>query len=247
MHAFKILSYLLLICGVSFAFAEGVTSDYTFLDRLACEAGTDKSSAFHNYTKVYAKYFAPLREKPLTFLEIGIYQGNSVKLWENYFPNATLHFIDQDTTHIEYFSQRSHYHFLDQANKAALHAFAQHCGSAFDIIIDDGGHTMVQQKSSFKALFPYLSSGGLYIIEDTHTSYWLSHGGFGTSEMPRSGPGTTIEFLKSLVDDLNFGGARSRCADHSKIPGEIRATLSEYQDKIESIHFYDSLCIIIKR
>jgi hypothetical protein len=31
----------------------------------------------------------------------------------------------------------------------------------FDIIIDDGGHKMYQQKASFNALWPQLSDGGL--------------------------------------------------------------------------------------
>ena len=50
----------------------------------------------------------------------------------------------------------------------------------FDIIIDDGGHTMKQQQTSFGVLFKNVSSGGLYILEDLHTSIWetnLAHGG----------------------------------------------------------------------
>jgi hypothetical protein len=62
--------------------------DYSLLDALALASGTDKSSAGHNYTKIYAKYFASLKDKPIKFLEIGIFQGNSVKMWEDYFSEA---------------------------------------------------------------------------------------------------------------------------------------------------------------
>jgi hypothetical protein len=42
----------------------------------------------------------------------------------------------------------------------------------FDIIVDDGGHTMAQQTTSLVHLLRKVKSGGLYIIEDLHTSYF---------------------------------------------------------------------------
>ena len=36
---------------------------------------------------------------------------------------------------------------------------------------------MYQQKASFNALWPQLSDGGLYIVEDTHSGYWPGFGG----------------------------------------------------------------------
>ena len=150
--------------------------EYHYLDQMALETGTDKSSRAHNYTEIYAEHFAPLRNQSIKFLEIGIAAGESVRLWENYFPNASLHFIDICRDGIQYYSPRSHYYFLDQADPQALQEFAHLSGGSFDIIIDDGGHFMHQQIISFQTLFPYLQSGGLYIIEDLHTSYWTSHG-----------------------------------------------------------------------
>ena len=113
-----------------------------------------------------------LEDKPIKFLEIGIFEGASVKLWEEYFKNADLHFIDITFQNIKHFSNRSHYHLCDQENPESLQAFIQKTGGDFDLIIDDGGHTMKQQITSFVTLFPYLKSGGIYIIEDLHTSYW---------------------------------------------------------------------------
>ena len=49
-------------------------------------------------------------------------------------------------------------------------------GEPVDIIIDDGGHYMHQQQISFGFLFAYMRSGGLYFIEDLHTSYWPYNG-----------------------------------------------------------------------
>lgn len=108
------------------------------------------------------------------------------------------------------------------------------------MILDDGGHTMVQQVISFKYLFPHVKSGGLYIIEDLHISYWERFGG---GDHPR----TTIAFLKGLIDDLNFVGAHSARASHLNIDPATVKELNLFRAEIESIHFYDSVAIIIKR
>lgn len=213
--------------------------EYRTLDRLAVEAGADKSSFYHNYTEVYARYFAPLQEKPIKFLEIGIHQGASVKLWEEYFKNADLHFMDITLDRVCYTSSRSHYHLCDQENPAELQQFIKKSGGAFDIIIDDGGHKMNQQITSFATLFPVLKSGGIYVIEDLHTSYWDGWG-------HESGK-HTIAFLKSLIDEVNFVGAHTTKASHLNLSQDLLQRLTLYQKDIYSIHFYDSLAIIIKR
>lgn len=220
---------------------------YQYLDDLAIQADTDKSSKFHNYTKVYANYFNHIRKNSIKFLEIGIQKGNSVKLWESYFPNAELHFIDIDDSFIKYYSSRSLYHYVDQENFAEMDQLASSLGGNFDVIIDDGGHTMNQQIVSFQALFPYVNSGGLYIIEDLHTSYWREYGGHGKIGAPLVGVGTCIEFLKDRIDDLNYTAGVTECADFNKTPKWLKTNLNLYQSHIDSIHFHQSLCIIIKK
>jgi hypothetical protein len=66
----------------------------------------------------------------------------------------------------------------------------------FDVIIDDGGHSMNQQITSFTNLLPKVKSGGIYVIEDLLTSYMDGYGG---GYLRNS---TTIEFIKKLVDNI---------------------------------------------
>ena len=134
-------------------------------------------------------------------------------MWENYFTQAELHFIDITDSKILYHSDRSTYHFLDQSNVKQLKDFVKSTGGNYDIIIDDGGHTMAQQKISFVNLFPAVKNGGMYIIEDLHTSYWSIYGGGGTPEKPSANNASMTVFLQKLVDDVNFVGARTWCAD----------------------------------
>jgi hypothetical protein len=213
--------------------------DYRYMDELALAAGADKASNFHNYTEIYARYFAPLKDQPIKFLEIGIYKGSSVRLWEEYFKNAELHFMDITLARVEYSPQRAHYHIADQEKSQDLRKFIETAGGDFDIILDDGGHTMMQQSISFKYLFPHVKSGGMYIIEDLHTSYWPEFGG-------GNHPRTMINYLKGLIDDVNFVGAHTKRASHINVNPSLK-DLNLYREQIESIHFYDSVAIIIKR
>ena len=215
-------------------------SEYQYLDSIAVRVGADKGSFYHNYTEVYSQYFSPLKDKPIKFLEIGIYKGASVKLWEEYFKAADLHFMDITFQNAEYFSNRSQYHLCNQESIAELRNLINTTGGDFDVILDDGGHTMNQQITSFKTLFPHVKSGGMYIIEDLHTSYW-PHWGGGNHR------GTAIAFLKSLIDDVNFVGQRTGKASHLNVDPSIHDELNIYREQIRTIHFYDSVAIIIKR
>lgn len=100
-----------------------------------------------------------------------------------------------------------------------------------DIILDDGGHTMRQQIVSFENLFSKVKEGGLYIVEDTHTSYWHEyHGGL-------KKPGSFIEYSKNLVDSLYEG----HIADKRKL------LVNEITTHINGISFYDSIVVFEKQ
>jgi hypothetical protein len=71
--------------------------------------------------------------------------------------------------------------------------------------------------------------------------------GCGTTGDPKAGPNTCIEFLKQLIDCVNYVGARGYGATHIRIHDHVKASMNIYQAEIYSIAFYDSLCVITKR
>lgn len=248
----KLLSIFLLFFSISLSGNTFLNSlqeegEAEYLDKLAIQSGTDKSSHFNAYTSKYARYFSRMRNEKLKFLEIGIYKGDSVLMWEGFFPNAELHFIDISAENVEYFSKRSQYHYLDQGSQSDLIQFIEKAGGEFDIIIDDGGHTMHQQITSFKTLFPYVKQGGVYVIEDLCTSYWRVYGGRGDMETPRAGRNTTVEFLKNLMGKLHIYVARAGTANFDNIPNSVHEKLDIYEKDIESIHMEGNICFIFKR
>ena len=188
----KMLSFVLLCACVIFSGCEhrdesstgGVPlARFGELSSLATE--TDKGPSGHNYTEVYEYFFLPLRYAPIKILEIGIETGGSLKLWEKYFPNATVFGIDivkkefMNSTRIKTFVG-------DQASRQALNSFIQTYGGDFDIILDDGGHTMEQQQISLGFLFKYVKPGGLYVLEDLHTSLPDFYQGYGADPLKRN-------------------------------------------------------------
>ncbi len=213
-----------------------MNTPYRSLDAIAREAGTDKGSQWHDYMHMYAHEFARFKDEPIRFLEIGLWEGASAKLWETYFPKAELHFLDISFDALKYRSGRSHYHLCNQEDPADLQRFLSQVPGPFDIIVDDGGHTARQQLTSFSHLFPRVQSGGIYVIEDLHSSYW---GG--------TGPGSTIHFLKALVDEVNFIGARTGRASQANVPDEVRPEMTFYRDQVRSISFSSSVAVIERR
>jgi hypothetical protein len=149
------------------------------LTDLADRYGSDKGSSKHRYTELYNMLFLPLRERPLTFLEMGLQIGGpelgagadrattdlpSVRMWLEYFPAATV--IGLDVSDFGWFAHdRFRFVRCDMDDRAALDAAAA-AMPPLDIAIDDASHASHHQQNAFLALFPRVRPGGLYIIED---------------------------------------------------------------------------------
>ena len=147
------------------------------LKQLGLKHGTDKASA-HSYTEIYSNLFKHLRNNKIRLLEIGAGDlGASHKMWRDYFPNAEIFCID---TFPLLDHQKDVQTILEdygvkvfkgnQLNKDDLKNFIKCFGENFDVIIDDGAHLPDAIQTSLGFLFPFLKSGGLYIVEDLVTA-----------------------------------------------------------------------------
>ena len=136
---------------------------------------TDKGEHYHGFTEIYDRILAPLRDEQIRILEIGIAEGGSLELWEDYFPKAEIFGIDiLDRSALQ--RDRVKTFVADQADREQLGNFIAQHGGDFDVIIDDGGHAMDQQQISLGFLFQYLKPGGFYVLEDVHTSFYTDFG-----------------------------------------------------------------------
>jgi cephalosporin hydroxylase len=128
------------------------------------ETGTDKNT-IHSYVKdFYENEFLKFQNKNINLLEIGIYHGGSMLLWSEYFNNASIYGIDITNSNI---LER----YKDTKNTKQIFTNAYDCDFAnslpdFDIIIDDGPHTIESQIDCINIYLPKLKEGGVLIIED---------------------------------------------------------------------------------
>jgi hypothetical protein len=160
---------------------------------------TDKGLSGHGFTEFYERFFYPLKYEPIKIFEIGIERGDSLRLWERYFPKASVYGIDiLDKSHLD--SKRIHTFVADQADRNQLKHFIRTYGNAYDIILDDGGHAMDQQQISFGFLFPFVKPGGYYIIEDVHTSLPAYYRDLGLDyHVQADAANTTLRMIQNFI------------------------------------------------
>lgn len=130
-----------------------------------------------HYLPIYEKYFAGRRGQPVRFLEIGVAQGGSLQLWRKYFgANAVIFGVDIVKQCRTVADPDVQVRIGSQRDPLFLKAVVEEMGGV-DIVVDDGSHQASDQRITFETLFPLLSDGGVYIVEDLHTAYWFSYGG----------------------------------------------------------------------
>jgi len=132
---------------------------------------TDKATD-HFFTDFYDKKLSSLRNLNLNILEIGIWKGESLKMWKEYFPNSQIYGVDiNNLKFLE--EERICIEQADQTDIERMNTVFPNI--KFDLIIDDGGHSMYQQQLSLISMFHRVKRGGFYILEDLHTSLSPHH------------------------------------------------------------------------
>ena len=196
------------------------------LGELAAAArATDKGPGQHNYTELYERLFLEWKNEPITIFEIGIADGGSLAMWQEYFPKSRIFAVDIlpksqfDTARVKTFVG-------DQANRAQLKTAIDHAGEAH-VLIDDGGHTMEQQQVSLGYLFRHVRPGGYYVIEDVHTSLPALWKGYGVE---RSGANSTLRMLENFIR-----AAEPSIRSQYMLPDEI-AYLNQHIDSVTITH-----------
>lgn len=185
---------------------------------------------WQHYFDIYEHHFARFVGKEVNVLEIGVFQGGSLQMWKHYFGDrANIYGVDINPELKELEEDRIHILIGDQGSRSFWQAVKQ-TQPVFDIIIDDGGHFMEQQRITLEEMLPVLSPNGVFLVEDMHTSYWPEYGGGYWY------PGSFMEYSKLLLDKLN--------AWHSRDP---RLIVDDHTKSVWSMTYYDSVLVIEKR
>lgn len=203
---------------------------------------------WHHYYDIYDRHLKKYTEYPINMLEIGVFKGGSVKMWSDYFDKqSTIYGIDIS----EHALAHNNYDNIkivigDQSDRNFLNEFLKD-KPGLDVVIDDGGHTASQQINSFEVIYPQMSSDGIYIVEDTHTSYMKEYKDLGSNK-------TFIEYTKKLIDKLHDWWRGGKLSSGTLIQGftlgsdfdDSQMRISDFCKMTCAIHIYESMVIFEK-
>jgi len=144
----------------------------TQLCALGLKHDTDKSPYWrgctgHPYTPFYSRVLSGRLIRRI--LEIGVCTGASLRMWEEYFPEAQIYGIDivpEVIAETKFDTKRVELEECDAGNAKALQGFVRKRCHLFDLIIDDGSHLVKDQIAAANFLRAHLATEGIYVIED---------------------------------------------------------------------------------
>lgn len=208
------------------------------LNDIMINTGSDKSSLCHHYTDIYEQYIGHFRNEEINLLELGVGGedkepgGSSLLAWQQYFRYGKISGIDiYDKEHLKPLGINIFKGSQDDRN--FLSDVIYKIGYP-DIIIDDASHFAKPTIESFRILFPYLKSGGWYIIEDLSCSYRWDFGG--VRDIKDSNTPTIMNYLIEMLHNIH----------------PVNIGISDFKKnlefiEVESVHFHPDIVFIKKK
>jgi hypothetical protein len=137
------------------------------------------------YLPTYERLFNHLRLRRFALLELGVWHGDSLEMWRDAFPRATVVGLDLHPPPLE-LGPRVHVVQGDQTDGELLDRIRrEHAPDGFEVIVDDASHMGITSARSLQHLYrQHLRAGGTYIIEDWGTGYVPSWFDGGTIDAP---------------------------------------------------------------
>jgi len=200
----------------------------TDLEKIFLEHDGNIIHKWHHYFDIYDRHLSSFRGKAPVILEIGVSKGGSLQMWEKYFgKDAKIYGVDINPMCKQFERDNIRVLIGSQEDTAFLQELKTIIGRA-DIIIDDGGHTMNQLKTSFESLYDIVNENGIYLAEDLHTCYWYPYdGGLGRKS-------NFIEYSKRLIDQLHEWHYQAN-------------KIGRFATTTYGIHFYESVIVFEKK
>jgi SAM-dependent methyltransferase len=191
------------------------------------------------YFDVYETHFGRFRGRAPRLLEIGVQHGGSSQMWLDYFGEGTrVVGVDIDPRCAQHAQPAVEIVIGDQGSDAFWRGFFEEHPEPFDIVIDDGSHYQRDMILTFLLAAPHVRDGGVFLVEDTHTSYYPHHQIPPRAPDPDTGlygKNSFMEFAKAGADMLNLGHIHDRSKFHPM--------LAQSYERVTGMHVYDSVVV----
>jgi len=168
---------------------------------------TDKNT-LHSYLDLYEELLFSKKETAKNVLEVGVcLLGGSIKLWYDYFKNATVYGLDTKPTELMMDDIKSKdriilYNSIDAYNEDFFNSHFFNKNIKFDFLLDDGSHRLEDMKKFVNLYTKVMADDGILIIEDVADINWLNEI---INEVP--------ENLKPYIKTYDFRHVKGRYDD----------------------------------
>lgn len=140
----------------------------------ALNLDTNKEKLYGFCDGFYERELAAYRDRPISLLEVGIWSGDSLRLWGEYFSQARIMGIDVYLMP-QVGPMVAKYNSISVVIADAYTTDKVSTLSEFDVIIDDGSHNLANQLFMVENYLPKVKPGGLFVIEVVQTREHLDH------------------------------------------------------------------------
>ena len=147
------------------------------LQELVDDSKTDKNTT-HSYLPLYQELLINKKETAKNVLEVGVGSGGSLKLWNDFFTNATIYGIDISCMDpkwdfIQNYERIVLYTSQDAYNEEVFKSIFLEKNIKFDLLLDDGPHTIESMIQFIKLYSQLMKDDGIFIIEDIQSWDWI--------------------------------------------------------------------------
>ena len=223
----------------------GYNTDKSSRGRQRDGSGTEASGSGHDYLRKYEFFLRKfVSERSMKMMELGIgpdwNMGASMKTWLEYFEDSSfqLHMVDINPNAAKFAQDRVRVSIGDLGDRNFLNELSK---ERYHLILDDASHFWGHQIEAISFLFRSVLPGGIYIVEDIHTSF-----GVRRQDYSRGFDMDAHSFLL-FVSSLVAGERRVHPYLELDISSELKAFATEVAKDIESISFIKHAAIICKR
>ena len=190
----------------------------------AYKASPYPSIKYDNYFKIYEDNLKKFVGKKITFIEVGVLNGGSLFMWQKFFgKKARIIGIDFNPEAKKWEKYGFEILIGDQSDPAFWDKQLKKI-STIDVLVDDGGHSNLQQIVTTEKAIEKIKDGGMLIVEDTHSNYMSSFGNPSRYSF--------IAFTKKIIDSIH---QRSYLLNLQE---------KKYSSLVYSIQFYDSIAVM---
>ncbi len=177
---------------------------------------------FYHYFDAYDRHFSKFVGKEVHVVEVGVWSGGSLKMWQSYFGDkCKVYGVDIQDACKAYENENVKIFIGDQENREFWKDFKKKVPRV-DILIDDGGHLAEQQIATLEEMLPHISPGGVYLCEDVSGSRMK-----------------LTSYMNGIENEFNW--IENFSSDH------IDSKATPFQQQIDSIHQYPYIFVIEKR